>query len=150
MLKQSLILLIVGRDVCLKQHRLFQGALYLRIAKGVFFKLFAGNTPVSIEIEHHRFTFCLSQGAIELIDIVNAGEVQMRLRLTHRRAKCPVLQRTHADQCSCQQQDLHKAHPWLFRPQADDKCPGEECDAKHRPQTHSPLVSDDALQQEHR
>ena len=74
----------------------------------------------------------------------------MRLRLADRRAERPVLKRTHAHQRGGEQEDLHQAHPRFFGPQTDDKRPGEERYAEHRPQARAPYVTRNAFQQEHR
>ena len=80
--------------------------LYLRIAEGVFFKLFAGHAPVGVEIEHDRFAFRLRQGAVKVIHVLNLYKIQMSLRLTCRGAKRPVLEWTDAHQRGRQQKDL--------------------------------------------
>ncbi|MNE89690.1 hypothetical protein D3C80_1871320 [compost metagenome] len=113
MLEQGCLLGIVGRYVGLQQHRIGQLGLHRWVAEGVFLKLFAGDTPVGVQIQHHRLALRLLQRLVKLLNVIDTGEIQMRLGrlLRSSAAECPVLQWARRNHQRRQQQHLDGSCP---------------------------------------
>jgi len=71
--QQGLVELIIGGNVCAQQNRLCKHALDVRMLESIALKMLALDTPVGVEIEHHRsFLFArLPQAALETANALN-------------------------------------------------------------------------------